>query len=160
MKFGTMLLVLCGLASEALAQNPYGIKLNPGERLISVNGVPVSRARRPVRAAVRVATAPVRAVGRAIGYANAKRARRGLPAFREDPQLTAVAYRKASRAASRGNTGHVGGSMGGARMEGVGHSSRGPHDFRACYLYSGGSRTVGAASVRGRGGWYFCLLLR
>lgn len=95
--------------------------------------------------------------GSSIAEVNAIRARRGLQPFIEDPALTAVAYRKASMQARRGRMFHPGGSMGGARYEGVGVGSR----FSACYLFSQGSRYAGAATVVGRNGRrYHCLLIR
>jgi len=95
--------------------------------------------------------------GSAIAEANAIRARRGLPAFIEDPALSAVAYQKASIQANRGAMYHPGGSMGGARYEGVGMGNQ----FTTCYLYTNAGRTAGAATVRGRNGQRFhCLLVK
>lgn len=95
--------------------------------------------------------------GGAIAEVNSIRARRGLPPFVEDPSLSAVAYQKASIQANRGAMGHPGGSMGGARFEGVGMG----REFTSCYLYSTGGQYAGAASVPGRNGQrYHCLLVR
>lgn len=44
----------------------YGIQLNPGETLISVNGVAVCNSVVVDRPIARVATAPIRAVGHAV----------------------------------------------------------------------------------------------
>ena len=95
--------------------------------------------------------------GSAIAEVNAIRARSGLPPFIEDASLSAVAYQKASIQANRGAMGHPGGSMGGARYEGVG---MGPQ-FIACYLRSNVGQYAGAATVRGANGQrYHCLLIR
>lgn len=93
----------------------------------------------------------------AMDEVNAIRAQQGLPEFIEDPSLTAVAYSKAAIQANRGAMGHPGGSMGGARYEGVGMGYR----FTTCYLYSNAGRYAGAATVVGRNGQrYHCLLIR
>ena len=93
----------------------------------------------------------------AIAEVNALRAQRGLPAFQEDPSLSAIARQKASIQAQRGVMAHPGGTMGGARYEGVGMGQ----SFISCYLYSNVGRTAGAASVRGANGQRFhCLLIR
>ena len=88
---------------------------------------------------------------------NKLRARRGLYPFIEDESLTKVAKHKASIQARRGRFGHPGGSMGGARFEGVG---TGPN-FISCYQYSTTGKYAGAASARGADGRrYYCLLIR
>ena len=71
--------------------------------------------------------------------------------FSGGPQ--SVASAKASYKASRGITGHVGGSFGGARYEGVGFSTASAQAAlnNCCYGYK---RCVGQAVVRGRNGWY------
>ena len=95
--------------------------------------------------------------GSPIAEVNAIRARRGLFPFIEDRALSGVAYRKASIQANRGAMGHPGGSMGGARYEGVGMGAR----FTSCYLFSSGGRYAGAASVRSSNGQrYHCLLVK
>lgn len=97
------------------------------------------------------------ATGSALAEVNALRAARGLPAFIEDASLTSVAYHKASIQANRNAMGHPGGSMGGARYEGVGMG----YQFTSCYLYSNVGRYAGAATVTGRNGQRFhCLLIR
>lgn len=107
-----------------------------------------------------VVAAPLRAaapVNAALAELNSIRARRGLRAFIEDPSLTAVALHKASIQARRGVMYHPGGSMGGARYEGVG---MGPW-FTTCYQYATHATYAGAASVTGANGQRFhCLLLR
>ncbi|MEQ8208895.1 MAG: CAP domain-containing protein [Lacipirellulaceae bacterium] len=89
---------------------------------------------------------------------NQIRARSGLPQLAADPQLMALAQQKAHAMASRGITGHPGGSLGTARAEGVGWSSN--NQFRTCFLYSGGFRAAGAATVRGPNGYHHVLLVR
>ena len=96
-------------------------------------------------------------IGSAIAELNSIRARRGLPALVEDPSLTSYAYRKASIQANRGAMYHPGGSMGGARFEGVGMGQY----FTTCYADIRGSHYAGAATVVGRNGQrYHCLLVR
>lgn len=93
----------------------------------------------------------------AMAELNYTRSRRGLPALIEDPALSAVAWQKASIQANRGAMFHPGGSMGGARFEGVG---MGPQ-FITCYQYSNVGTYAGAATVVGRNGQrYHCLLIR
>ena len=95
--------------------------------------------------------------GSALAEVNMLRAQRGLAPFIEDASLSTVAYQKASIQANRGAMGHPGGSLGGARYEGVGMGSQ----FVSCYLYSNVGRYAGAASVVGRNGQrYHCLLIR
>ncbi len=106
--------------------------------------------------AIPVAQPAVTATG-VMAEVNAIRARSGLPGFAEDPSLSAVAYQKASIQANRGAMGHPGGSMGGARYEGVGMGNQ----FTTCYLYTTAGTTAGAASVRGPNGQrYHCLLVK
>lgn len=93
----------------------------------------------------------------AMAELNYTRSQRGLPALIEDPALSAVAWQKASIQANRGAMFHPGGSMGGARFEGVG---MGPQ-FITCYQYSNVGTYAGAATVVGRNGQrYHCLLIR
>ena len=95
--------------------------------------------------------------GSAIAEANTLRIQRGLPPFIEDPSLSAVAYNKASIQANAGQMYHPGGSMGGARYEGVGMGQQ----FLTCYLYSNVGQYAGAATVVGRNGQrYHCLLVK
>ena len=72
-----------------------------------------------------------------------------------------LAQSKASQAASMGLQGHLGGSLGGARYEGVGWSTRGPQDAvqRCCYW---GQRPVSQIGVSqgSNGCWYACVLYR
>lgn len=95
--------------------------------------------------------------GSAIAEVNAIRARQGLPAFIEDPSLSAVAHQKATIQANRGAMFHPGGSMGGARYEGVGMGAQ----FTSCYLHSNIGQYAGAATVVSANGQrYHCLLIK
>ena len=71
-----------------------------------------------------------------------------------------VAQRKAKIAASRLIRGHVGGSLGGARLEGVGWGSTPQIALRKC-CYSGRRIIVAQAVYKGRDGYYYaCRLFR
>lgn len=96
-------------------------------------------------------------INSALAELNAIRAQRGLHPLIEDPSLSAVARRKASIQAIRGAMFHPGGSMGGARFEGVGMGAR----FTTCYQDATNATYAGAATVTGRNGQrYHCLLIR
>ena len=93
----------------------------------------------------------------ALAELNAIRAQRGLRPLIEDAALSAVAFTKASIQAARGAMFHPGGSMGGARFEGVGMGPR----FTTCYQDATSATYAGAATVTGANGQRFhCLLLR
>jgi hypothetical protein len=71
-----------------------------------------------------------------------------------------VAERKAKIAASRRIRGHVGGSMGGAKYEGVGWGTTPQIALRKC-CYSGRRPVVAEAVYKGRDGYYYaCRLFR
>lgn len=110
--FGAVMLLCALLASAAQAQAPHGIPLNPGERLIAINGVPVEayQQRPPARAVARVVGAPVRAAGHAVGAALHGSDQRRCE-------------QEAAYMAAHGIRGHVGGTIG--RFEGCGWSSSG-----------------------------------
>ena len=187
------LAVLTVLSSAVWAEaqvNTAGIALKPGERLISVNGVPVNGAAataasnntvrqvvyRPATTGATVNTASAVAtaaniVGRltrtglpfshspgatALDKANNERQRRGQRALIPDPALQQLALQKATAAAQRGYKNHIGGSLGGASCEGVGHTQG---RFLTCCLDTPATYG-GAAMVQGRDGWYCCLLVR
>ncbi len=163
-------IVIASIASPVFAQNQAGIPLNPGERLVAINNVPVAQTLSQPRVSsggVVQATAilpqsqPAKASQAlstsALSKANGERRRYGMRPLSPDPQLQALALRKATMAAQRGLKGHVGGSLGGASCEGVGHTTNG--QFISCCLNKPGSYG-GAAMVRGRDGWYCCLLVR
>lgn len=180
-------MVVLAVATTTASANPYGIKLNPGERLIAVDGVPVnsSQASTPVASTqpstpsspgvavrtMKVATHATNIVGNlvrsslpfshsdgatALEKANTERAKQGYGALMPDPALQELALRKATIAAQRGYKNHIGGSLGGAACEGVGHTNG---RFLTCCLDERGTYG-GAAMVQGRDGWYCCLLVR
>ena len=98
-----------------------------------------------------------RSFNSALTELNTIRARRGLRALIEDPSLSAIAHQKASIQANRGAMYHPGGTMGGARYEGVG---MGPQ-FTTCYQDATNVTYAGAATVTGRNGQrYHCLLVK
>lgn len=99
----------------------------------------------------------------ALPWLNAQRAAVGLPPYQQDPRLQAKAERDCQIRASRGRSGHLGGSLSPGRAEGVG--MRGGSDpegrrFLSCLQASQRYRYAGAAVVVGRGGTYYQLLLR
>lgn len=158
---------------QASTSNFAGIPLQPGETLVAVDGVPVGAATQPQQAASTPAGQPasgnvvgqlVRSNlpfshtpgGTALEKANAERARNGQRALIPDPQLQALALRKATTAAQRRFKNHIGGSLGGAKCEGVGFTNG---RFLSCCLDEPGTYG-GAAMVQGADGWYCCLLVR
>lgn len=167
------------VSHAAYAQSQLGIPLNPGERLVSIDNVPVNPA--PMNQAQlrsfaepsiysggvvqSSATMPITQPARtsqaqsvsALQKANGERQRYGMGPLAPDPQLQALALQKATVAAQRGQKGHIGGSLGGASCEGVGHTTYGR--FISCCLDQPGTHG-GAAMVHGRDGWYCCLLVR
>lgn len=182
-----------GRQQAAPSPDVSGIKLNPGERIISVDGVPVSSSgsqganvgstvqgysaanRGGVVQASATSGGGAAVAGNiegnlvnsgqpfshtpgatALDKANRERLRNGVQALIPDPQLQRLALRKARLAASRGIKNHVGGSLGGARAEGVGHTNG---RFLSCCLDMPATYG-GAAMVQGRDGWYCCLLVR
>ena len=72
--------------------------------------------------------------------------------FNGGPQ--SVASAKASYKASRGITGHVGGSFGGARYEGVGFSTASAQAALNNCCYTGQKRVAGSAVVKGARGYF------
>jgi hypothetical protein len=164
---------------QGRVQSMEGIKLNPGERLVAIDGVPVNgrgavtptaptSSAAPTGGPVSQATNIVGNLVRshlpfshtpgdtALDKANAERQRRGQRPLLPDPQLQALALRKATIAAQRGHKNHIGGSLGGAKCEGVGHTHG---RFLSCCLDEPGTYG-GAAMVQGADGWYCCLLVR
>ncbi len=168
-------------ASVSMAQQNSGIKLNPGERIIAINGVPFDGG--VVTAAATVTSGSVvtasssrqieaaNIVGRlvqsgqpfshtpgatALQKANYERRLQGQGPLLPDPQLQQLALEKATIAAQRRHKNHIGGSQGGASCEGVAHTAG---RFLACCLDKTGTHG-GAAMVQGTDGWYCCLLVR
>ena len=182
--------LVAGTAVAADSQRYADIPLNPGEKLISVDGVPVNSGPASVTAVPSSARAGNGTVKRAsatsakggmveainiegnlvasgmpfshtpgetaLEKANHERLRNGVQALVPDPQLQQLALQKARTAASRGYKNHVGGSLGGARAEGVGHTNG---RFLSCCLDMPATYG-GAAMVQGADGWYCCLLVR
>jgi hypothetical protein len=92
----------------------------------------------------------------ALDKANHERRKNGVGNLIPDPALQQLALQKARIAAARGHKNHIGGSLGGARAEGVGHTNG---RFLSCCLDMPATYG-GAAMVQGRDGWYCCLLVR
>lgn len=92
----------------------------------------------------------------ALEKANYERRKNGVGDLIPDPELQALALQKARIAASRRFKNHIGGSLGGARAEGVGHTQG---RFLSCCLDMPATYG-GAAMVQGADGWYCCLLVR
>lgn len=193
------LAVALGLSSVSVAfadNTTAGFNLKPGERLIAVDGVPVSGVQAGVvqqngsqtvvqasatngsAGGVVQATAsvPTSGVARniegtltmsglpfshtpgetALDKANYERRKNGVGNLIPDPALQQLALEKARIAAARGHKNHIGGSLGGAKAEGVGHTQG---RFLSCCLDMHATYG-GAAMVQGRDGWYCCLLVR
>lgn len=181
MRLGSMTAVLSTLVCSAVFANNIdmtGIRLNPGERVVAIDGVPVNSATgQQGQGQVRQAGyKPVRTIATniignlvpsnlpfshtpgetALDKANYERRKNGVGDLIPDPQLQALALQKAQIAAARGHKNHIGGSLGGARAEGVGHTNG---RFLSCCLDMPATYG-GAAMVQGRDGWYCCLLVR
>lgn len=168
-------------ASLAMAQQNSDIKLNPGERIIAINGVPytggvvtaaatgtsvsvVTNSSSHQIEATNIVGQPVQ-TGQpfshtpgttALQKANYERRLQGQGPLLPDPQLQQLALEKASIAARHRHKNHIGGSQGGASCEGVAHTAG---RFLACCLDKPGTHG-GAAMVQGTDGWYCCLLVR
>ncbi|WP_442509125.1 CAP domain-containing protein [Novipirellula sp. SH528] len=92
---------------------------------------------------------------------NAQRARNGVGALSFDPQLQAVAQRRAALMASQGLKNHPPGSFAPGMYEGVGWSSSySPSGVSACFTNDSRMRVAGAAMATGRDGVYFCVVYR
>lgn len=92
---------------------------------------------------------------------NAQRARWGVGQLGFDPQLQAVAERRAQMMATSGNKSHPPGSFSPGRYEGVGwSSSHSPSGVSACYTNDSRMRVAGAAMATGRDGVYFAVVYR
>ncbi|MGI9458045.1 MAG: hypothetical protein ACR2NU_15880 [Aeoliella sp.] len=170
-----LMLALVAAGRAAYALDLKGIQLNPGERLVAIEGVPVPGPGQVASAvqpqANSAASGAANIVGNltrsnlpfshtpgasALEKANAERARNCQRPLIPDPQLQALALRKATIAAQRRFKNHIGGSLGGAKCEGVGHTHG---RFLSCCLDEPGTYG-GAAMVQGADGWYCCLLVR
>ena len=110
------------------------------------------------------ATSSLRASGgvsNVLASLNAQRARQGIGSLRYDPQLQAVAERRARQMASMGLKSHPPGSFAPGRYEGVGWSSSySPSGVSACYTSDRRMRYAGAAMATGRDGVYFAVVYR
>jgi len=96
-----------------------------------------------------------------LGMLNGQRARQGLGALSYDPQLQAVAERRAQQMAQSGSKGHPPGSFSPGTHEGVGWSSSfSPSGVSACYTSDSRMRYAGAAMAFGRDGCYFAVVYR
>ena len=71
-----------------------------------------------------------------------------------------LAQRKAQRAANMRVRGHLGGSLGGARYEGVGWSTASPQQAIRHCCYWGQRQPMQIGVARGNDGWYACVLYR
>lgn len=92
---------------------------------------------------------------------NAQRARQGISSLRYDPQLQAVAERRAQIMASRRLKSHPPGSFAPGRYEGVGWSSSySPSGVSACYTRDRRMQFAGAAMATGSDGVYFAVVYR
>ena len=92
---------------------------------------------------------------------NAQRSRQGLFSLTYDPQLQAVAERRARQMAAAGYKNHPPGSFAPGRYEGVGWSSSySPSKVSACYTSDTRMRYAGAAMATGRDGVYFAVVYR
>jgi len=167
-------------SSAATANSPLsGFKLNPGERVVAIDGVPVDAAQTRglgggtvvqgsmpngqftatniegnlVQSGQPFSHTPG---GTALDKANHERRKNGVGNLMPDPALQQLALQKARIAAARGHKNHIGGSLGGARAEGVGHTNG---RFLSCCLDMPATYG-GAAMVQGRDGWYCCLLVK
>ncbi len=109
-------------------------------------------------------TSSMRATGgvtNVLGSLNAQRARQGLFSLIYDPQLQAVAERRARRMAASGYKNHPPGSFAPGRYEGVGWSSSySPSKVSACFTSDTRMRYAGAAMATGRDGVYFAVVYR
>jgi len=96
-----------------------------------------------------------------LGMLNGQRARQGVGALSYDPQLQAVAERRAQQMAQSGSKGHPPGSFSPGTHEGVGWSSSfSPSGVSACYTSDSRMRYAGAAMAYGRDGCYFAVVYR
>jgi hypothetical protein len=122
MKRFLVLVLLVTMCQTLCAENSYGIKLNPGERLISVNGVPVNSSS-SIQSTTVKSTQPA-----ATGTVKKKT---GVPASKTVQVATSMysgsdqqrAQAEANYMARNGIRGHVGGQIG--MFEGCGWSTGG-----------------------------------
>jgi hypothetical protein len=183
MRLCFLTVAFCMLGGSMVSANDIasGFNLNPGEKLVAVDGVPVgglpsgsvqtnggvmqASAAMPMQGIARNIEGTLTASGQpfshtpgetALDKANHERRKNGVGNLVPDPALQELALQKARIAAARGHKNHIGGSLGGARAEGVGHTNG---RFLSCCLDMPATYG-GAAMVQGRDGWYCCLLVR
>ncbi|HBJ35630.1 MAG TPA: hypothetical protein DDZ51_12975 [Planctomycetaceae bacterium] len=198
MRLSFLTVAVCMFGGSMVSANDMvsGFNLNPGEKLVAVDGVPVgglptgsvqrnggqtvmpisatyqasggvmqASAAMPMQSDVRNIEGTLTASGQpfshtpgetALEKANYERRKNGVGNLIPDPALQQLALEKARIAAARGHKNHIGGSLGGARAEGVGHTQG---RFLSCCLDMHATYG-GAAMVQGRDGWYCCLLVR
>ncbi len=102
-----------------------------------------------------------RGISNVLDALNGQRARQGLRSLRYDPQLQAVAERRAQQMAASGQKGHPPGSFSPGTHEGVGWSSSySPSGVSACYTSDPRMQSAGAAMATGRDGVYFAVVYR
>jgi hypothetical protein len=100
-------------------------------------------------------------VSNVLATLNAQRARQGVGQLAFDPQLQAVAERRAATMARTGMKSHPPGSFAPGRYEGVGWSSSfSPSGVSACFTSDSRMRVAGAAMATGRDGVYFAVVYR
>lgn len=100
-------------------------------------------------------------ISNVLASLNAQRARQGIGSLRYDPQLQAVAERRAQTMASMRLKNHPPGSFAPGRYEGVGWSSSySPSGVSACYTSDRRMQYAGAAMATGRDGVYFAVVYR
>jgi len=100
-------------------------------------------------------------VANVLSALNSQRSRSGLASLGSDPNLQAVAERRALQMASTGNKSHPPGSFSPGTHEGVGWSSSyAPSGVSACYTSDSRMRVAGAAMATGRDGVYFAVVYR
>ena len=100
-------------------------------------------------------------ISNVLASLNAQRARQGIRSLRYDPQLQAVAERRAQTMASMRMKNHPPGSFAPGRYEGVGWSSSySPSGVSACYTSDSRMQYAGAAMATGSDGVYFAVVYR
>jgi uncharacterized protein YkwD len=100
-------------------------------------------------------------VSNVLSTLNSQRARQGVGQLSFDPELQAVAERRAAAMARSGNKSHPPGSFAPGRYEGVGWSSSySPSGVSACFTSDSRMRAAGAAMATGRDGVYFAVVYR
>lgn len=137
----------------------------PGSPASASTGRVVSPAAPRGSVATVSARQPLRTLARSaanvLDLLNRQRSRQGLGILRYDPQLQAVAERRAQLMAARGMKGHPPGSFSPGRYEGVGWSSSySPSGVSACFTSDPRMRVAGAAMATGSDGVYFCVVYR